>query len=247
MNLMEYGKQLRRSFGRYKCEEVDACLDELKQYAAGQEERADRLERELSELKAKEAAVLQEKAEAEEALRQQSTEQEFLKALQQEYSTLSEENEKLKKQLEIYPADLRTLQTQLEETKQLLSQTREDLELSRSQSDMLAQRLARQRQDLEQMEKLLQLDPVGEASRRADKILREAMDSSQKMIDDAENMRTRALAAVRAAYFNAMGFRQSIEERFVALEHDLDQSLGSLRTIDISDQNQAVKFFPEDK
>ena len=74
MNLREYGKQLRRSFGRYKCEEVDACLDELKQYAAGQEERADRLERELSELKAKEAAVLQEKAEAEEALRQQSTE-----------------------------------------------------------------------------------------------------------------------------------------------------------------------------
>ena len=72
---------------------------------------------------------------------------------------------------------------------------------------------------------------MADANMKAQKIVQEAVDSSQKMLDDAENIRTQATAAVRAAYFNAMGFRQVIEERFVNLQHELDKSMGSLRML----------------
>jgi hypothetical protein len=65
------------------------------------------------------------------------------------------------------------------------------------------------------------------------------------MIDDAENIRTRALAAVRSAYFNAMGFRQSIEEKFISLEHDLDQSLLVLRGMETESAKDAEDFIVE--
>ena len=75
--------------------------------------------------------------------------------------------------------------------------------------------------------------------------MRDAMAASQKMMDDAENMRSQALAAVRAAYFNAMGFRQTIEERFTNLEHELDRSMGSLRTLQIPGQSEPADYVEE--
>lgn len=59
---------------------------------------------------------------------------------------------------------------------------------------------------------------------------------SKQMLDDAESMRARALAAVRAAYFNTVGFRQSMEERFFSLQNDLNQSLLTLRALEAEDE-----------
>ena len=97
--------------------------------------------------------------------------------------------------------------------------------------EQLGQRAASQRLEIERMEKMIEANPMADANLKAQKIVQEAVDSSQKMLDDAENIRTQATAAVRAAYFNAMGFRQVIEERFVNLQHELDKSMGSLRML----------------
>jgi hypothetical protein len=58
-------------------------------------------------------------------------------------------------------------------------------------------------------------------------------------------IKMKALAAVRAAYFNAMGFRQTIEERFTNLEHELDRSMGSLRTLQIPGQSEPADYVEE--
>ena len=50
---------------------------------------------------------------------------------------------------------------------------------------------------------------------------------------------------MRAAYFNAMGFRQTIEERFTNLEHELDRSMGSLRTLQIPGQSEPADYVEE--
>ena len=108
---------------------------------------------------------------------------------------------------------------------------REELGFAQLQSEQLGQRAASQRLEIERMEKMIEANPMADANLRAQKIVQEAVDASQKMLDDAENIRTQATAAVRAAYFNAMGFRQVIEERFVNLQHELDKSMGSLRML----------------
>ena len=46
-------------------------------------------------------------------------------------------------------------------------------------------------------------------------------------------------------YFNAMGFRQTIEERFTNLEHELDRSMGSLRTLQIPGQSEPADYLEE--
>ena len=126
-----------------------------------------------------------------------------------------------------------------------LDSAQDELTLSRIQAEHLGQRVADQRREIDRTEQLLTADPVGEANRRAEKIIRDAMAASQKMMDDAENMRSQALAAVRAAYFNAMGFRQTIEERFTNLEHELDRSMGSLRTLQIPGQSEPADYLEE--
>ena len=124
---------------------------------------------------------------------------------------------------------------------------RTELEMAQSQSQILGNRVARQRRELEEKDRLLQEDPVGDARQKAEQIISNATVISQRMIDDAENIRTRALAAVRSAYFNAMGFRQSIEENFISLEHDLDQSLLVLRGMETESAKDVEDFIVETK
>ena len=90
--------------------------------------------------------------------------------------------------------------------------------------------------ELEEKDQLLLADPVGEANKRAEQIVQNATHMSKQMLDDAESMRARALAAVRAAYFNTMGFRQSLEERFFSLQNDLNQSLLTLRALEAENE-----------
>ena len=126
-----------------------------------------------------------------------------------------------------------------------IEEIRTELEMAQSQSQILGNRVARQRRELEEKDRLLQEDPVGDARQKAEQIISNATEISQRMIDDAENIRTRALAAVRSAYFNAMGFRQSIEEKFISLEHDLDQSLLVLRGMETESAKDAEDFIVE--
>ena len=48
-------------------------------------------------------------------------------------------------------------------------------------------------------------------------------------------------------YFNAMGFRQTVEERFTNLEHELDRSMGSLRALQLTDHGYAVNFLEDQR
>ena len=64
---------------------------------------------------------------------------------------------------------------------------------------------------------------------------------SKPMLDDAEGMRSRALVAVRAAYFNTMGFRQELDDRISALQSDLNQSIRLLRAIEVDEDNITVQ------
>ncbi len=117
-----------------------------------------------------------------------------------------------------------------------LEDARTELELAKSQTTVLGNRVARQRRELEEKDQLLLADPVGEANKRAEQIVQNATHMSKQMLDDAESMRARALAAVRAAYFNTMGFRQSVEERFYSLQNDLNQSLLTLRALEAENE-----------
>jgi hypothetical protein len=126
-----------------------------------------------------------------------------------------------------------------------VDEIRTELDLANSQTALLNKRLALQRRELDEKDRLLQEDPIGEANKRAEQILQAATNTSKQMIDDAEAMRSRALAAVRAAYFNTMGFRQNLEERFGTLQSDLDQSVRMLRLIETEDESEDPEFIQE--
>ena len=148
---------------------------------------------------------------------------------------LEDRSSELKQKLEEQLAEIRNLNRQLEERRMEVENIRTELEIANSQTTILSNRVARQQKELEERERLLQLDPVGEANDKAEKIVQNAMKISRQMLDDAENVRTRAFAAVRSAYFNTMDFRREVEGKFIQLEHDLDRSVGALRTIDVQD------------
>ena len=124
-----------------------------------------------------------------------------------------------------------SLRAEMDDYNKKMGDFRTELDLAKSQAAVLSSRVARQRRELEEKDQLLLADPVGEANKRAQQIIESATAVSQKMIDDAESMRSRALASVRASYFNAMGFRQELESRYFNLQNDLDQSLRTLRGI----------------
>ena len=138
-----------------------------------------------------------------------------------------------------------SLRAEMDDYNKKMGDFRTELDLAKSQAAVLSSRVARQRRELEEKDQLLLADPVGEANKRAQQIIESATAVSQKMIDDAESMRSRALASVRASYFNAMGFRQDMESRYFNLQNDLDQSLRTLRGIeaegDFKDPDNALE------
>ena len=123
---------------------------------------------------------------------------------------------------------------------------RTELDLANSQTTILSDRIARQRRELDEKNKLLLADPVEEANKRAEQIIKNASTISQQMIDDAENMRSRALASVRAAYFNTVDFRKNMEEQFSTLQNDLNQSVRMLRLIE-SEDDSAIPDYVQEK
>ena len=212
-------QQLKKRFGKYRAEDVDRLLDRLESERQ-QEENLFREERERWMTAQEQSARKEEEFDA------LKTEAE---RLSKECDSLRAENNGQKEKLERQAGESEKIRIEMERVRMEIEEIRTELEMAQSQSQILGNRVARQRRELEEKDRLLQEDPVGDARQKAEQIISNATEISQRMIDDAENIRTRALAAVRSAYFNAMGFRQSIEEKFISLEHDLDQSLRVLR------------------
>ena len=226
-------QQLKKRFGRYRAEDVDRLLDRLESERQ-QEENLFREERERwttsqEQSARKETEFVALKTEAE--------------RLSKECDSLRAENNVQKERLERQAGESEKIRMEMERMRMEVEEIRTELEMAQSQ--ILGNRVARQRRELEEKDRLLQEDPVGDARQKAEQIISNATEISQRMIDDAENIRTRALAAVRSAYFNAMGFRQSIEEKFISLEHDLDQSLLVLRGMETESAKDAEDFIVE--
>ena len=228
-------QQLKKRFGRYRAEDVDRLLDRLESERQ-QEENLFREERERwttsqEQSARKETEFVALKTEAE--------------RLSEECNSLRAENNGQQERLERQAGESEKIRMEMERMRMEVEEIRTELEMAQSQSQILGNRVARQRRELEEKDRLLQEDPVGDARQKAEQIISNATEISQRMIDDAENIRTRALAAVRSAYFNAMGFRQSIEEKFISLEHDLDQSLLVLRGMETESAKDAEDFIVE--
>ena len=230
-------QQLKKRFGKYRAEDVDRLLDRLESERQ-QEENLFREERERWMTAQEQSA----RKEAEfDALKTEA------ERLSKECDSLRAENNGQKEKLERQAGESEKIRIEMERVRMEIEGIRTELEMAQSQSQILGNRVARQRRELEEKDRLLQEDPVGDARQKAEQIISNATVISQRMIDDAENIRTRALAAVRSAYFNAMGFRQSIEEKFISLEHDLDQSLLVLRGMETESAKDVEDFIVETK
>lgn len=228
--------QLKKNlFGSYPTEDVDRLLDTAEQ---------------LLRQKDEEQAAVEERVKKELADSRRIAAE--LKELQLDAARLREENERLTERNRMLSEECRTrekeaysLRAELDDYNKKMGDFRTELDLAKSQAAVLSSRVARQRRELEEKDQLLLADPVGEANKRAQQIIESATAVSQKMIDDAESMRSRALASVRASYFNAMGFRQDMESRYFNLQNDLDQSLRTLRGIeaegDFKDPDNALE------
>lgn len=228
---MEFKKdQIRKTiFGNYKAEDVDRLLNAAEQlFRQQEEERAAAAAQVKDELEyaRKSAAELKELRESAERLRIENEQ-------------LEERSQRLAEDCRAREEEARSLRGELDNLSIQMGEIRSELDLANSQTTVLSNRVARQRRELEQKDQLLLADPIDEANKRAEQIVDNAMGMSKEILNDAENMRTRALAAVRAAYFSAMGFRKDLEARYISLQSDIDQSLRTLRAIDTeSDQHE---------
>ncbi|MDO4989290.1 MAG: hypothetical protein Q4E45_02180 [Eubacteriales bacterium] len=220
-------KQIKKNLlGNYRAEEVDSLLDAAEQLMQQRDaERAEAAER----LRAETAEVNRLSAELR-ALRDDSEQ------LQAENRRLEEQNRKLREDCRLYEEKGQHFRSELDSIRVELEELRTDLEFANSQTAFLNNRVDRQRRELEEKDRLLMADPVGEANKRAELIVQNAMNTSKQILDDAEGIRSRAMASVRAAYFNSMGFRQELEERFATLQSDLNQSMRTLRAIESEEE-----------
>jgi hypothetical protein len=231
----EQRKIKKTLFGNYRAADVEGLLD-----------AAEKLLQQKEEERAKADAEM--KARLEEAGKLAAE----LQDLQYEAERLREENGRLEERNRRLDEERRTqeerehgLRGEMDRLSVRLGEIRTELDLANSQNTILSNRVARQRQELEEKDQLLLTDPVGEANRRAEQIVQNAMNLSRQMIDDAENMRSRALASVRAAYFNTMDFRQTMEQRFFNLQNELNQSLLTLRAIEAEDDCKDHDYIQE--
>lgn len=215
-------------FGNYRAEDVEKYLDEAeKRLLSWKTERAD-----------EDAKISAARSEVENLSAQ-------LHQLQEENLRYQERNQRLSETCTSRSDEVRNLREELEDVRKQMESIRTELDLANSQTTILSDRIARQRRELDEKNKLLLADPIGEANKRAEQIMQNASNISQQMIDDAENMRSRALASVRAAYFNTIGFRKNMEEQFSTLQSELDQSVRMLRLIESEDESAIPDYVQE--
>ena len=228
--------QLKKNlFGSYPTEDVDRLLDTAEQLLRQKDEEQaaaeERVKKELADSRRIAAELMELQLDA--------------ARLREENERLTERNRMLSEECRTREKEVYSLRAEMDDYNKKMGDFRTELDLAKSQAAVLSSRVARQRRELEEKDQLLLADPVGEANKRAQQIIESATAVSQKMINDAESMRSRALASVRASYFNAMGFRQELESRYFNLQNDLDQSLRTLRGIeaegDFKDPDNALE------
>ncbi|MBQ8094319.1 MAG: hypothetical protein IJ242_12205 [Clostridia bacterium] len=101
------------------------------------------------------------------------------------------------------------------------------------QNRELHMRIEQQAREISELENEVQGSSVKDANQRARQIIQDALEESGRILDEAEMVRSRAFAATKAAYFNALMFRQRLAEQFTDIEQSLDDSLGILRSTDM--------------
>lgn len=77
-------------------------------------------------------------------------------------------------------------------------------------------------------------DIIEEAVRKAEKIVNKAVEDRDKMLLQIDEQRGRLVAACRAAYYNALQFKQELAEHFKNMEQELDASIDVLQVLDNS-------------
>ena len=213
----------------------------LREAEAGREaaeKRAEEAERRIRELKAQlSASEERERKAAETARESEARLAEHMKTAAREpahqddgkESFYREENRILREQL----AQLRAAagSGSVEDTD--AEELRMNLDRANDRNRVLKSQVEQLEAELREYEALMTDQSLRDAQKRAQKIVQDALDQSSKIIDDAENIRARAFAATKAAYFNALMFRQQLAEQFSSIEQNLDNSLGILRASDM--------------
>ena len=84
------------------------------------------------------------------------------------------------------------------------------------------------------LERLNNDDNIEETVCKADKIMKKALEDREKMLLQIDEQRGRLIAACRAAYYNALQFKQDLAEHFRNMEQELDASIDVLQILDNS-------------
>lgn len=189
----------------YKIEEVDWYLAQI---------AAD------SEKEKMEYTVLRSKSE--EFSRVEKTLREKVTALEQQVSRQEAELEK--RLLEIDQFRNQLTQSRVESVRQSEELAQQTVELARSQT-----RIEKLNEFISKHESQSPDDLISEAERKAEQIVAKAMADSEKVLQQINEQQAHIVAASRAAYYNALQFRQELAERFRQMEKDLDSSIDVLR------------------
>ena len=213
-----------RDEARKRAEEADAQLSEMKARLSAAEQRAVEAEERLGEMKSR-------LAEAEDRLKEQPQKSGQANAGSDagKESFYREENRILREQLSQLRAAAASGSAVDTDTEEL----RLNLDRANDRNRVLKSQVEQLESELREYESMMTDQSLRDAQKRAQKIVQDALDQSSKIIDDAENIRARAFAATKAAYFNALMFRQQLAEQFSTIEQNLDNSLGILRSSDM--------------
>ena len=221
-----------------KNREKDALILESNAKRDAAERRADEAENQLRETKMRLAAAEQREKEAENTARQaearlaeqiRSSAREPARQDDGKEAFYREENRILREQI----SQLRAAAGSGSAENTDMEELRMNLDRANDRNRVLKTQVEQLESELREYEALMTDQSLRDAQKRAQKIVQDALDQSSKIIDDAENIRARAFAATKAAYFNALMFRQQLAEQFSSIEQNLDNSLGILRASDM--------------
>lgn len=171
-----------------------------------------------------------------------------LSSLTSKFEALSRDDLSRKARLSSIEEQLSRQAVELEEKKQELDQTRNELMKSHIENTRQREEIAQQTIELAKsytrIEKLNELiarlesknteELILDAENRASSIVAHAVSDSEKMLQQINEQRARVVSASRAAYYNALQFKQELADRFHRMEQELDTSIDILRIMENS-------------
>lgn len=155
-----------------------------------------------------------------------------LAELTDENGALSSQKDEMDRQGKEQLACIAQLGDQLQETREALSdKTEENAHLS-AEVERLSKRAQLQDNRMEELERMITPELIENAERRAREIVDKAIADSDRILIEVTDQRTRVIAASRAAYYNALQFKQELAKQFRDIERNLDDSIDVLRILD---------------